>query len=86
MNCACTGIRYCGLCEDLDETKKRIEKFKRPITRADSVTREFYDVERPQLDGITIVENFITTDEEAALIERMDSGKPNIIVHRLIIH
>ena len=75
MNCACTGIRHCGLCEELDETKRRIEKFKRATIKPDIVTRQVYDPKRPQLDGITIVEDFITINEEAALIERMDSGK-----------
>ena len=54
MNCACTGIRHCGLCEELDETKRRIEKFKRATIKPDIVTRQVYDPKRPQLDGITI--------------------------------
>ena len=72
--CACKGIRHCGLCEDLAETKERIKKFKRPVQTV-NVTREDYNCDAPQLTGITVIEDFVTEDEERLLIERMDRGK-----------
>ena len=73
--CACKGIRHCGLCEHLAETKERVKKFKRPVQQLVNVIREDYSFVAPQLTGVTVLENFVTEDEERQLIERMDRGK-----------
>ena len=74
MSCACKGIRHCAKCENLEETKERIQKYKRPDVKPLKVDRFDYDFGKPQLDGITVVENFISEMEEEIIINRMDSG------------
>ena len=74
MSCACKGIRHCAKCENLEATKDRIQKYKRPDIVPSKIDRFDYDFAKPQLDGITVVENFISEHEEQIIIKRMDSG------------
>ena len=70
--CVCKGIRFCALCENLEETKIRRQKFKKNPDRETVIQQ--YDFDKPQIEGILVVENFITHDEENIIAERMNKG------------
>ena len=74
LQCVCKGIRYCGLCENLETTLLRISKYKkkRPERKLERVQ---YDQSSPAVQGVFVIENFITAEEEAEIINRMNSGE-----------
>ena len=68
--CACKGIRFCALCENLEETKIRRQKFKKNPDRETVIQQ--YDFDKPQIGGILVMDNFITSEEESIISERMN--------------
>ena len=68
--CVCKGIRYCALCENLEETKIRRQKFKKNPDRETVIQQ--YDFDKPQIGGILVMDNFITPEEENIISERMN--------------
>ena len=68
--CVCKGIRFCALCENLEETKIRRQKFKKNPDRETVIQK--YDFDKPQIGGILVIDNFITLEEQNIIAERMN--------------
>merc|ERR1712168_265822 len=68
--CVCKGIRICALCENLEETKIRRQKFKKNPDRETVIQQ--YDFDKPQIGGILVIDNFITVEEQNIIAERMN--------------
>ena len=68
--CVCKGIRFCALCENLEETKIRRQKFKKNPDRETVIQQ--YDFDKPQIEGILVIDNFITQEEQDIIAQRMN--------------
>jgi len=68
--CVCKGIRFCAICENLEKTRIRRQKFKKNPDRETVIER--YDHKKPQIQGILVIENFITQEEQSIIAERMN--------------
>ena len=68
--CVCKGIRFCALCENLEETKIRRQKFKKNPDRETVIQQ--YDFDKPQIEGILVIDNFITQEEQNIIAQRMN--------------
>ena len=73
--CACTGIRSCKLCENLETTRIRLETAQAPSQSKIEIRKYFPSDSELENLGAFVFERFITEEEEENLSNYMDSGQ-----------
>ena len=73
--CACTGIRSCKLCENLEATRIRLETAQAPSQSKIEIRKYFPSDSELENLGAFVFERFITEEEEENLSNYMDSGQ-----------